>query len=185
MGCYKSVVDPRVTSWGAHFQPSLSKSGLETALDEGDRQRWTGCEPEEQSQNFKSVLFIMVLEGPCSRGWHAELIRWGAGENSAAPPLDQSILSFFSSVGVRIKGSSFLLIRHTLSISESWGPKQCWYGRVLIRHSTVAFTYSQQTLKITDPRIVSQAQWAEKHFHILEWSAHALYPIFMLTERSQ
>lgn len=38
-------------------------------------------------------------------------------------------------------------------------------GSGLIRHSTVAFTCSQHLLKITDPRIVSQAQWAEKHFH--------------------
>ena len=33
---------------GVALQPSLSKSGLETALEEGDRQHWTGCEPEEQ-----------------------------------------------------------------------------------------------------------------------------------------
>lgn len=31
-------------------------------------------------------------------------------------------------------------------------------GSGLIRHSTVAFTCSQHLLKITDPRIVSQAQ---------------------------
>lgn len=46
----------------------MSKSGLETALEEGDRQHWTGCEPEEQinkimgQRNSKKRNWICVSE---------------------------------------------------------------------------------------------------------------------------
>lgn len=70
-------------------------------------------------------------------------------------------------------GVSFLQVYYTerlvsqkcyLSISESWGPKQCWYGRVWSGIAQWRLRVPNRLWKSSD-RLVSQAQWAEKHFH--------------------